>query len=166
MVEPPSLFGLDLNPILRPRQYLSFVLVVFAILAVVVASIRRSALGRQLIAVRGNERAAAAVRINSVTRKLIAFPLASSFAACGGALIAFRTTSSRCTGFDAFSSITAASWAVIGGVGYIGGPLLGSTFTSARLGAAIAALLGDGAAHYVSPVEPTTYRWSGAWCRS
>jgi sulfate-transporting ATPase len=56
----PTIFGLDISAVFFPRHYAVFALIVFTIVGLVVLNIRRSAAGRRMIAVRGNERAAAA----------------------------------------------------------------------------------------------------------
>ena len=45
-VKDPTLFGLDLNPILYPGRYAIFALVVFVLVALVVANVRRGRMGR------------------------------------------------------------------------------------------------------------------------
>ena len=60
--------------------------------ALSVASIRRGVVGRRLIAVRTNERAAAALGISVFGVKLYAFGVASAIAGLGGVLLAFRNT--------------------------------------------------------------------------
>ena len=52
-------------------------------------NLRRSVAGRRLIAVRTNERAAAALGISVTGAKLYTFTVASVLAGCGGILIAF-----------------------------------------------------------------------------
>jgi len=55
------LFGLSLNPYLHARRYAVVVLLVFVVCALVVANVRRGRIGSALLAVRTNERAAAAL---------------------------------------------------------------------------------------------------------
>ncbi|MEU7814339.1 branched-chain amino acid ABC transporter permease/ATP-binding protein [Pseudonocardia sp. NPDC049154] len=130
----PSLFGLDLSPILHPERYLTLVVVVFAVLALAVANLRRSRTGRRFVAVRGNERAAAAVGIDVARVKISAFAISAVIAAIGGVLLAFRTTSVVWTDFDVLGSVDQLAWTVIGGVGFVAGPLLGMGFVPGGLG--------------------------------
>src|SRR5207249_3567728 len=56
-----KLFGYDVDAILHPDRWAIFVLGAFTVTAILVANLRRSAAGRRLIAIRGNERAAASL---------------------------------------------------------------------------------------------------------
>jgi sulfate-transporting ATPase len=62
----PSLFGYEISSIKYPERYGIFVLFMALLAVVVVANVRRGRSGRRLIAVRTNERAAAALGINIV----------------------------------------------------------------------------------------------------
>ena len=79
----PDLFGYDIGSINHPARYGIFVLVMAMLAVVVVANVRRGRSGRRLIAVRTNERAAAALGINVMVAKLFAFSFASAIAALG-----------------------------------------------------------------------------------
>jgi ABC-type branched-subunit amino acid transport system ATPase component/branched-subunit amino acid ABC-type transport system permease component len=126
-VGPLQLFGLDLDATLYPRRYATFAAIVFLLLAVFVAKIRRGTLGRRLMAIRGSERAAAALGINVYAAKLFAFSLAAGIAAIGGIVLAFRSPTlvySSSYGYEL--SINALVYTVIGGLGYLAGPVLAS----------------------------------------
>jgi ABC-type branched-subunit amino acid transport system ATPase component/ABC-type branched-subunit amino acid transport system permease subunit len=129
-----SVFGLDLNPILDPRRYLIFVVIVFVLFALCVANLRRGQSGRRLIAVRGNERAAASLGISVNGAKTAAFMLSAFIAAVGGVMVAFRSTAVTYTSFSTLDSINQLGWTVIGGVGYIFGSLLGTIFEPGGVG--------------------------------
>jgi sulfate-transporting ATPase len=122
----PSLFGIDLDPVRYPERYAAFAFGAFCLLALLVANLRRSRAGRRLIAVRTNERAAAALGIGVFGAKLYAFGLAAGIAAVGGVVIAFqRPTVVFYPTFSIFQSIFVVVYAVIGGVGYVAGALIG-----------------------------------------
>lgn len=126
-VAPPRLFGLEVGAFLYPRRYAIMCMVIFVLLALVVANLRRGRSGRRLIAVRANDRAAAAIGVNVYGVKLYAFALSASIAAAGGILLVFRnTTLSYRSQFDVFSSINGILYAVFGGIGFVAGPVLGS----------------------------------------
>ena len=72
----PSLFGLNIDGYDHPARYGLFVLGCLTVSAVAVANLRRGASGRRMIAVRGNERAAASLGINVYTTKVFAFAIA------------------------------------------------------------------------------------------
>ncbi len=121
-----SIFGIDIDPIRHQERYAAFVLVVFALVAVVVANVRRGRAGRRLIAVRANERAAAALGISAWTVKVYAFGLSSAIAALGGVLLFFKTSPIVFEFIFPARSITVLTTAVIGGIGYVLGPVIGA----------------------------------------
>jgi ABC-type branched-subunit amino acid transport system ATPase component/ABC-type branched-subunit amino acid transport system permease subunit len=127
----PTLFGYDISSIKHPERYAIFVLGMTLLTVVVVANVRRGRSGRRLIAVRTNERAAAALGINIVAAKLFAFALASAIAALGGILLGFRLTSISYQSFTNFTSITYAGLSLIGGVGHLLGAFVGAMMASA-----------------------------------
>ncbi|MER5182412.1 branched-chain amino acid ABC transporter permease/ATP-binding protein [Streptomyces sp. NPDC002896] len=130
-----TLFGIGISGVDHPQRYAAVVLVMFVAAALVVANVRRSRTGRRLIAVRANERAAAALGIDVRAAKLYAFGLSSAIAALAGVLTGFRSTSVVFADFASFDSITALGLAVIGGVGFLVGPLFGATFAAGTVGA-------------------------------
>lgn len=125
-----ELLGIDITPRDHPERYLTVCVGVLVLVGLVVCNLRRSRTGRRLIAVRTNERAAAAMGIAVVGAKLYAFVLGAVIAALGGVLLAFRDPIPRFGEFDGLRSIDATQQAVLGGVGTVGGPLVG-TFASA-----------------------------------
>ncbi|MAT04124.1 MAG: hypothetical protein CL424_03655 [Acidimicrobiaceae bacterium] len=127
----PSLFGFDISSIRHPARYGIFVLAMALLAVVIVANVRRGRSGRRLIAVRTNERAAAALGINIVAAKLFAFAFASAIAALGGILLAFRLTSISYQSFTNFTSITYVGLGLLGGVGYLLGPFVGGMMATA-----------------------------------
>jgi ABC-type branched-subunit amino acid transport system ATPase component/ABC-type branched-subunit amino acid transport system permease subunit len=134
-VPAPSIFGIDVNAINHPNRYGYMCLAVLTIGCLVVANVRRGRSGRRLVAVRTNERAAAALGISVPSAKLYAFGLSAALAAAGGILLAFQNLSITYTDFTNFTSITYVGWAMIGGIGYIAGPVYGSIFVAGGLGA-------------------------------
>ena len=134
-VGPRSIFGLDIDPIRHQERYAAFVFVVFVLVAIAVANVRRGRAGRRLIAVRANERAAAAMGISAWAVKVYAFGLSSAIAALGGVLLFFKTTPIVFEFIFPARSITALTTAVIGGIGYLLGPVIGALWLPGSLGA-------------------------------
>ncbi|MER5428058.1 branched-chain amino acid ABC transporter permease/ATP-binding protein [Streptomyces sp. NPDC002588] len=130
-----TLFGVGISGIDHPQRYAAVVLVLFALATLVVANVRRSRTGRRLVAVRANERAAAALGIDVRAAKLYAFGLSAAIAALAGVLTGFRSTSVVFSDFASFDSVTALGLAVIGGAGFLVGPLFGATFAAGTVGA-------------------------------
>ncbi|MET0909563.1 MAG: ABC transporter permease, partial [Ilumatobacteraceae bacterium] len=82
-----------------------FVLVVLVLCAVAVANLRRNGTGRRFLAVRANERAAAAAGINVARTKLLAFAVASGIAGIGGVMLGFKQNDVSSANFVYQSSI-------------------------------------------------------------
>ena len=119
------LFGIPIDPSDHPERYAT-VLVIFLVgVLLMMANLRSSDTGRKLIAMRSNERAAAGLGINVPGLKLLAFALASVVAALGGVLLAYQNQYVSFTPFSILDSITVVLTAVIGGIGYVGGALIG-----------------------------------------
>jgi sulfate-transporting ATPase len=124
-VSEPTLFGWQIGSLYYPGRWTLFCAAVFVLCGLCVANLRRSQVGRRLLAVRANERAAQSLGINAYWVKLYAFSIAASIAAIGGVLVAFRyQTLVFNTGFDPFSSINGLVYSVVGGIGFIGGPVV------------------------------------------
>lgn len=125
-VAPPELFGFSFDAIAYPQRYAVLVLLILLLCAVLVSNLRRSASGRRLLAVRSNERSAAALGISVVRAKLYAFAVAAGLAAAGGAVAAFRYPIVRFdVGYSAFESIPAVLMAFMGGIGFTLGAVIG-----------------------------------------
>ena len=126
-IKPQRVLGFSIDPILHPRHYFVLVLIVFTILALGVANIRRGRVGRRMLAVRGNERAAAALGINAASVKLYAFTLAGVLASFGGILTAFRTPVPQFGSYGAFASLGLVLSVVLFGIGYVEAAVAGGT---------------------------------------
>jgi sulfate-transporting ATPase len=130
----PELFGLDLDTTQHPERYAVLTILVLAVVGVVVANVRRGRVGRRLVAVRTNERAAAALGISVFGAKLYAFGLGAGIAAVGGVLMIFRRpTAVFYPAFSVFESILVIVYGVIGGIGYVGGAVLGGALAPGGL---------------------------------
>ena len=146
-VGPQTVFGISVDGILEPGNYAVFALVCFVLCAWMVSNVRRGRTGRQLIAVRTNERAAASLGVNVFGAKMYAFALSAATAGLAGILLGFQSYSILFgETFDPFNSINAVTLAVLGGVGYVLGPLFGATLAPGGFpGGLIAQSVGDGA---------------------
>jgi ABC-type branched-subunit amino acid transport system ATPase component/branched-subunit amino acid ABC-type transport system permease component len=122
---PPSIGGFSLDPITHSSRYALFSIILFMLAALTIANLRRGRTGRRLIAVRNNERAAASVGVNVAGAKIYAFSLGAGLAAVGGILLAFQNTNVIFSQFDVLTSINSILIAVIGGIGYVTGALIG-----------------------------------------
>jgi sulfate-transporting ATPase len=149
----PDLFGYEIGSINHPERYGMFVLAMALLAVWVVSNVRRGRSGRRLIAVRTNERAAAALGINVVTAKLFAFAFASAIAALGGILLAFRLSSISYQSFTNFTSITYVGLALVGGVGHLLGAFVGATMASAGLSQEVFESTWEGVGEYIQLIS-------------
>jgi ABC-type branched-subunit amino acid transport system permease subunit len=120
-VPSPSMFGFSLDGFFYPGRFAVFALIVFLLAVVGVSNLRRSSTGRKMLAIRGNERAAAAAGVPVSRIKLQAFGFASFVAGLGGALLAAATNEASFSQFTANASITLITLAYIGGIASIAG---------------------------------------------
>jgi ABC-type branched-subunit amino acid transport system permease subunit len=123
-----SIFGLNLG-IGSGHSYpkLAFglaVLLVATVLALLVTNLRRSPTGLHLLALRSNERAAAASGINVSATKLFAFALSATLAAVGGTLIGFQQGALSPTSFTVFACLGLLAISYIGGIGSVRGAIV------------------------------------------
>jgi branched-chain amino acid transport system permease protein len=137
-VSPPSLFGFRFGPGspwtkifghpsgAEPNPWFSIfcLIVAFGVLASIIW-IRRSRLGRRMLAVRSNERAASAAGVNVAATKLTAFAIAAFIAGIGGVLWAYMNETVDTTVFSSLSSIIFLAVAYLAGIAMIEGPPIG-----------------------------------------
>jgi sulfate-transporting ATPase len=146
---PATIFGWDVGAIAHPARFALVVLVVLALCTFFVANLRRGVTGRTLIAVRTNERAAAAMGIHVAGAKLYAFGLAAGIAGVGGVLLAYSTQYVDYTAFSSNQSVYLVGLALIGGVGYLIGPLLASQIVAGGIGSQLLNSLGLSGGKYI-----------------
>ena len=109
------------------KNYYFLCLVSLAVIAAVVARLRRTGIGRSQIAVRDNEEMAAASTVSPTRMKLAAFGVAGGIAAySGGLLVTLAPSLQPDVLFRARESIAVVATAVIGGLGSVAGPILGA----------------------------------------
>ncbi len=145
----PSLFGLDLGVSARGAdnfrpQFGVFVLVVLAASCVAVANLRRNGTGLRWLAVRANERAAAAAGIDVGRTKLGAFATSSFLAGLAGVLMAESTATLSPTSFMVIGALVVLALTYLGGVASIGGALVAGLLAQAGLVTTISADLSGG----------------------
>jgi sulfate-transporting ATPase len=146
----PDLFGWDINAIAHPGRYAIVCMVALAVVSLMVASMRRGRSGRRLLAVRTNERAAAALGISVPGAKMYAFAVSAGIAAIGGVLLAFRKDVILYNNeFTSFTSILVVAWSFIGGIGYLLGPVFGSTLAPGSLGAQLTNTIFESITQYI-----------------
>jgi ABC-type branched-subunit amino acid transport system permease subunit len=125
----PHLFGLHLDftlgdDVARPEFGL-LVLAVLAIVGIAVVNLRRTDTGRRMLAVRANERAAAAMGIDVRRTKLLAFAIAAFIAGLAGALTAYQQALIAPSSFDVLLSLSLLAIAYLGGITSVTGAVIG-----------------------------------------
>jgi branched-chain amino acid transport system permease protein len=133
-VAQPTLFGFDLGTGASfrglddkvPSPMLGFVyLVVVVALGLLVAQLRRSVLGQQMLAVRANERAAAATGVNVARVKITAYAISSFIAGTAGWMYAYNFGSVSAARFGFLIALGFVAFAYIGGITMVSGAVIG-----------------------------------------
>ena len=129
-VPEPHLLGLDLGPAAhfrgldgnQPSPVFGWVVLIFTIaMCLLVGYVRRGKLGQRMLAVRSNERAAAAAAINPRNVKLAAFAISAVIAGVAGSLYAYNFGSVSGDRFDAVVALSLIAFAYAGGITLISG---------------------------------------------
>jgi ABC-type branched-subunit amino acid transport system ATPase component len=98
-----------------------------------VAWVRRGDLGRRMLAVRSNERAAAAAAIDPRMVKLIAFGVSAAIAGLAGSLYAYNFGSVSADRFDVFTALSLIAFAYAGGITLISGAVFAGLISTQAL---------------------------------
>lgn len=109
------------------------VLAVTVAIGLYVANLRRTSLGRQMLAVRSNERAAAAAGINVRNVKVAAFGISSFVAATAGTLYAYNFSSVSAGRFTALASLGLLAFAYVGGITMVSGAVFAGLLSTEAL---------------------------------
>jgi branched-chain amino acid transport system permease protein len=141
-VPEPKLAGLDLGP-RAPYRGLDgnlpspvfgwVVLIATLALCLLVGFLRRGTLGQRMLAVRSNERAAAAAAINPRTVKLTAFGISALIAGVAGSLYAYNFGSVSADRFNAVTALSLIAFAYAGGITLISGAVFAGLISAQAL---------------------------------
>lgn len=149
-VKEPTFFGADIGARSERAQnenplFALFGGIVLALIAIGIANLRRTGVGRRFLAVRANERAAASAGINVARTKLLAFAMSAGIAGIGGVMIGFRQVEVSSANFLYGFSLAVLATAFLAGITSINGAIVAGMLLSA--GAMIPAfstyMLGD-----------------------
>ena len=141
-VPEPHWFGLDLGPNApfrgidnnQPSPVFGWVALICCVaLCIAVGYIRRGKFGQRMLAVRSNERAAAAAAINPRTVKLYAFGVAAFIAGVAGSLYAYNFGSVSADRFDAVTALSLIAFAYAGGITLISGAVFAGLISAQAL---------------------------------
>lgn len=110
------------------RTFFYFSLGCLILTIIVVGRLRRSGIGRSIIAVRDNADTASAYTVSPVRMKLLAFAVAGGIAGLGGAVFGNAARQIRFSEahFQIADSLQVVNMVVIGGLGSVIGPVLGA----------------------------------------
>ena len=124
--------GIDDGPVYPRAVFGILVLFIVCAVGVGVARLRNSPTGLAFLAVRSNERAAAAAGIDVTRVKLMAFALSSFIAGLAGGLLAYQQGTVSPATFSAFTSLALLAIAYVAGVGRIAGAVIAGVLFSAN----------------------------------
>ncbi len=134
----PSLFGVNLSftrgTHVGQISFCVMVLVVVAAVALSVMNIRRSHTGRRMLAIRSNERAAAAIGVSVTKTKLVGFTISALVAGIAGVLLAYEQQTLSASSYDVIVSVTFLAVAYLGGITSMSGAVIGGILASGGLG--------------------------------
>jgi ABC-type branched-subunit amino acid transport system ATPase component/ABC-type branched-subunit amino acid transport system permease subunit len=130
----PRLFGLNLgigsgSDFPRPAFGL-LCLVVLVLVAVAVAKLRASRLGSAMLAVRADERSAAASGVNVARVKLTGFAIGAFIAGLGGTLLAYQALNVNDSPFTAIGGLALFTTVFLAGITSVSGGLLAGVIGS------------------------------------
>jgi len=114
-----------------PSPVLGCLLLAIAVAAfLLVARVRGSGLGMRMLAVRSNERAAAASGVSVRTTKFAAYALSSCIAGVGGVLYAYALGSVNVDRFGILIALQFVAFSYVGGITMVSGAVLAGLMTT------------------------------------
>jgi branched-chain amino acid transport system permease protein len=123
----------DFNFAFDPTAFYVVILILVTLVVVVVNNLQKSRLGRAWMAIREDETAAAAMGINTVNVKLMAFSIGASFSGFGGAYYAAKLSLVSPENFAFIVSVSILVMVVLGGMGNPPGVIIGALLVYALL---------------------------------
>jgi branched-chain amino acid transport system permease protein len=134
----PKIFGINLavrsGTDITRLAFCLFVLVMLTLVALAVSNLARGDTGRAFLAVRSNERAAAAAGISVSVTKLVAFGISSFLAGIGGSLIGYSRGQLSADSFAVLVGVSFLAFAYLGGITSISGALVAGSFAPLGIG--------------------------------
>jgi branched-chain amino acid transport system permease protein len=138
-VPSPQLLGVNLGPDAgfrgldgsQPSPIFGFfALAVAALLGIYVANLRRTQLGRSMLAVRSNERAAAAAGISVHGVKIAGIVISSLIAGIAGVLYGYNFASVSSARFTALGALALIGFAYMGGISMVSGSVIAGLWST------------------------------------
>jgi len=110
-----------------------FIIILAGLIGVGVANLRRGQIGRRFLAIRANERAAAAAGINVANMKLLGFGISSGIAAVAGCMLAYKLPGLQTDQFEIFGGLALLAFAYLGGITTVWGAIVGGCLIAGGL---------------------------------
>jgi branched-chain amino acid transport system permease protein len=136
--------GLIDNP-----RFTVFCVLVLVALAGAVSNLRRGGTGRRFLAVRANERAAAAAGIEVPRTKLLAFGVSSGIAGVAGVMFAFQQGQISSASWVFFASLAILAFVYLGGITSVAGAIVGGLLAAGGAAAVLGNHFNKGFTKYV-----------------
>jgi branched-chain amino acid transport system permease protein len=121
----PTVLGVDLG---SDQAFYWYCLVMCVLSVLVTLNLRRSYVGRALVALRDNDIAARTMGIDLVRYKLLAFLISAALTGLAGAMMGMYLSIVSVEGFPFLLSIEALAIIIVGGLGSVLGAVLGTVF--------------------------------------
>jgi branched-chain amino acid transport system permease protein len=125
-------------------RYTVFLLIMVAIVGLIVVNLRRGAIGRRFLAVRANERAAAAAGINVANTKMLGFGISSAIAGLAGVMFSFKLSALTSESFSPFFGLALLAFVYLGGITTSYGAIAGGMLVAGGISAEFGAIHFDG----------------------
>jgi branched-chain amino acid transport system permease protein len=141
-VPEPHPLGLDLGPRAAfrgldgnlPSPVFGWMVLAITVgVCLLVGAVRRGKLGQRMLAVRSNERAAAAVAISPRNVKLLSFVISALIAGLAGAMYAYNFGSVSADRFNAVTALSLIAFAYAGGITLISGAVFAGLISTQAL---------------------------------
>lgn len=114
-------------------QFTAFLIIAVVLIGLAVGNLRRGAVGRRFLAVRANERAAAATGINVANTKLLGFGISSAIAGVAGIALAYKLPAVSSDNFSVFIGLALLAFVYLGGITTLWGAILGGILVAGGL---------------------------------
>ena len=114
-------------------KYTVFAIIVVALAGIFVVNLRRGIIGRRFLAIRSNERAAAAAGVNVARTKMLGFGVSSFLAGLAGMLVAYKMPMVTSEFFSPFVGLAMIAFVYLGGITTVWGAVLGGMLVGGGL---------------------------------
>tara|TARA_B110000438_G_C15800250_1_gene644786 strand:+ start:105 stop:770 length:666 start_codon:yes stop_codon:yes gene_type:complete len=114
-------------------KYTVFSIILVALSGLFVVNLRRGVIGRRFLAIRSNERAAAAAGVNVARTKMLGFGVSSFLAGLAGVLIAYKMPMVTSEFFSPFVGLAMIAFVYLGGITTVWGAVLGGMLVGGGL---------------------------------